>query len=820
MTWKSVLLVALALSSLSPSANSEEIIAPYAISISGGVSLGNYEAGMNWAIVNILKKYNEVCLAGQSVELCDTLKSMLGQTGAGRIVVPQLVTVTGASAGAVNTLATALEWCKRDRSDAADNLFRDVWIKLDIANLLPANQKRYVNGASHSAGLPEKDGLFARHYAFQKGFKRLREEFEAKNFRPGCRLNLAVTLTRTTAARLEVIKGMEVDNSRFVVPLRFETCSTASDGAACGAMVTPNLDMEGNALLGNIIYPPVGRDNTVSFDDLFRIITASSAFPVAFGRVELNYCIAARYAGGANNRSTVTDDKHCASGYTRETAYFIDGGVFDNVPLGAARILTEYQSGSSPARTTEFRYIYMDPDNQRQTATRNDAANTGLKTEGHSTFSFSDYLSRNYADCFTLLCQLAFAQDAFKSARQYELYTELRLGYWGETSGEKDRNLNQRSSSQCNLSRSGCRRRELLITSRFPHLTGGFLGAFGAFLNYEFRHYDYYAGIYDASVNIASHLCGTKADGRDKCTAELSANVAGWLLNADDSPDGWWLLQSLHELEFSDAPFKTRQVNNSFRSVAVAIELEHRRGGSFGGFIDLLRDGDPGYGFTSHFDVPDKDGVFADIWNERYSQWWIPLAKSTIPRLRSLEKTGDASALALINAAGFGLETLYPEKPNRRFVFSKATNDNALFDLLPYQVEANLDGSGWGVSWEPTLRFKRHSRFHIDFKIMPWNYSKVGDERTGFAEFTPYLAYGFGEADLHHFGFGFSRTYTYDKWENYDRTTTGISLYYEFARKIRLTIGKRSLNDRFAGDNIYLSLGFTDLPGWAYWLSR
>ena len=60
--------------------------------ISGGVSLGAYEAGYNWAMIKMLSKVREH----------------------GTFAEPQLRSVAGASAGSINALMTAMYWCQKD----------------------------------------------------------------------------------------------------------------------------------------------------------------------------------------------------------------------------------------------------------------------------------------------------------------------------------------------------------------------------------------------------------------------------------------------------------------------------------------------------------------------------------------------------------------------------------------------------------------------------------------------------------------------------------------------------------------------------------
>ena len=49
--------------------------------------------------------------------------------------------------------------------------------------------------------------------------------------------------------------------------------------------------------------------------------------------------------------------------------------------------------------------------------------------------------------------------------------------------------------------------RSVHVTNRGGPITGQLLGAFGAFIDYKFREFDYYVGIYDAIVTFSNNQC-------------------------------------------------------------------------------------------------------------------------------------------------------------------------------------------------------------------------------------------------------------------------------------------------------------------------
>ena len=100
----------------------------YALTLSGGVSLGSYEAGLNWTLVRLFRddpRLREVLVRRR----------------------PRLVGVTGASAGSINAMLVAALSCETDasaaRSSIDDNLLRSAWLEVGLDSLLPEDPRAY-----------------------------------------------------------------------------------------------------------------------------------------------------------------------------------------------------------------------------------------------------------------------------------------------------------------------------------------------------------------------------------------------------------------------------------------------------------------------------------------------------------------------------------------------------------------------------------------------------------------------------------------------------------------------------------------------------
>ena len=163
----------------------------FSMVISGGVSLGAYEAGYNWAIIKMLSeiKYNS--------DLAE----------------PNLKSVAGASAGSINALLSAMYWCQDEsvplHNSIVDNLFYETWVNLGIEDLL-------IDGKDSQ----NKSSLFSRRGLEQKG-KKIIEHLNRPIYKKNCEVPLGVAVTKVTPI-IENINGIKIKNQNFSVPLKFK----------------------------------------------------------------------------------------------------------------------------------------------------------------------------------------------------------------------------------------------------------------------------------------------------------------------------------------------------------------------------------------------------------------------------------------------------------------------------------------------------------------------------------------------------------------------------------------------------------------------
>ncbi|WP_455207244.1 patatin-like phospholipase family protein [Kaarinaea lacus] len=388
------------------------LIAPYvyaddasnqrvSIAISGGASKGAYEAGLNWAIVHILRyeTENDTALKGKFRPF-------------------EAASMAGASAGGINAIMSAMAWCLRPEAEKGiastlnDNIFRNLWLEHDINTLLPASAK--------SQYYARDDAVLARKSLLESA-EALRSLWESPVFRKDCRVPIGVTVTRVEPEKMAV-GDIGVKNQRFTFPFEFRT----HDDGTAGFYFDPKdypllLDYSMVLIPHDTGKPEFQIDNQRIID----VVMTSAAFPVAFGRKRLPYCrIAATYETGTDaakdDSATRDGELICPEGYELSEAEFADGGLFDNLPIGLARTLAEENKRSSenPLPVT---YIYLDPNR--------------LRYKLPSKRQFEKCLSDNPPKAcqeidYSFFSESRLLLGALGTAQSYELYRELTSDTW------------------------------------------------------------------------------------------------------------------------------------------------------------------------------------------------------------------------------------------------------------------------------------------------------------------------------------------------------------------------------------------------------
>jgi len=356
------LIVGVSLVAMVASASQPPPTNDFALTISGGVSLGAYEAGLTWATVRFLRMVRAQ------------------EAGTPRFQ-PHLAGVTGASAGSINALLAAALWCQAPDSTADDgvdaNLMRDTWLPVGLDELLPEDPGVYA----------ADDGLLSRG-ALERVLTDVRGKLFTPNatrrFRPGCSVPLGFSVTRLEP-EVRRIAGLPSMTQRFVVPLLLEV--TPGGRLRLRHQPLPEQGEQAASALWLAESPdPESPGLAVSPDAVSQALLASAAFPLAFSPREVCDCATSCPGPARVTRGTCpgpTADRPltqltCAARSTpgRELTLcrrpYVDGGVFDNAPVGLAIELVEATRTARP--WWPVTYIFVDPDVRRFEASASAAA--------------------------------------------------------------------------------------------------------------------------------------------------------------------------------------------------------------------------------------------------------------------------------------------------------------------------------------------------------------------------------------------------------------------------------------------------------------
>lgn len=448
-----------------------------ALVLSGGVSLGAYEAGVNYAI-----------LAATDIEVDKNS------------VLPRINVTTGASAGAINAIATAIQTCLSKDSQEPyslfNNIFRDIWINVGFDNLLPPEFYKYedveykieLGGISaYDEPAEIKDALFSRS-AFKPVIERLDKIVKEHKAKKDCEVLVGLMVTKTQPEKVKLmLSGNQktyVNKQSYAVPIRVYTEENSDGGQRIHFSTVPVKKLKNfnstNVKRNYINLTSVKEE--ISFDAVVRATLASSAFPVAFSPIKLGYC-------DTEGSSNFEKSKSCPDDSFYKQAYFIDGGYFNNIPIGLAAELMLLSLAEDDSHSGQ-NFIYLDPDNSIAPEYPAPQENTNP---------------------LVLKGQLANTLPGLSTLRKQGLYEDFNVYFVNKTGACSDTDENSVCSKsderKMNRGKDKTKHREYLPTERRARLTGNFWGAFGAFFDKSFRDYDYAVGVYDGLRFAAKQFC-------------------------------------------------------------------------------------------------------------------------------------------------------------------------------------------------------------------------------------------------------------------------------------------------------------------------
>ena len=277
---------------------------PLSLTISGGVSLGAYQAGYIYYTSEMLRSNH----LGVDLKL-----------------------VTGASAGAINSLLSILSvYSAEGPLPPEESLLWKTWTEIGIETLLGDSKKSHP---SAFFGISELEKLSAQI-----------AQVWMRGLIPSCDVVLGVTTTLLNPQTIVTRNGIRTTHQEEVFVLRIQ-----GQGLGKPPLVTNYVDHT-DAIPHSLLY--LSSDPDQQFSALKDLVLSSAAFPGAFPPYPLRYC----KTYGLDQQAT----NECPYASSREEL-FVDGGVFDNQPLRLA-----LRTAARGLERSNLEFVWRDSPNQKK----------------------------------------------------------------------------------------------------------------------------------------------------------------------------------------------------------------------------------------------------------------------------------------------------------------------------------------------------------------------------------------------------------------------------------------------------------------------
>jgi len=403
-----------------------------ASSFSGGISLGSYQSGVNWGLTQFLK----LARANPNYRKDHHLPEF------------SFVSMTGASAGNINAVLSAIEYCDTKLSPPEASLFWKAWITTGWPQLFPDDR----------SGDLEQGLLDRRH--FQDYIEHeVRAALSRRTFLPGCRIPIGIVVTRLVPGQIPLDTTISLPAQRFVGMFEARVVHDSIK------FTTPQDTLLRERSLGARMSLYHDTRVFIEPETVFEIVEASSSYPIAFSAKKLTYL-------DPDCQLYPPPHRPCKDWITAD---FIDGGVFDNNPIGlaykmfAVRDTTDFPWPTNlRGRSRVPRLLYVDPSAFRGTLSKLARAERGDP-------------ARPGSGGFTSVIQLV--TGFIPSARTYELQSFARA-----------------------VAVVSPQPAIITATTRAHPVIGEHLNAFAAFLGRPFREFDFNVGVSDAIHYIAMEI--------------------------------------------------------------------------------------------------------------------------------------------------------------------------------------------------------------------------------------------------------------------------------------------------------------------------
>jgi hypothetical protein len=395
--------------------------------------------------------------------------------------------------------------------------------------------------------------------------------------------------------------------------------------------------------------------------------------------------------------------------------------------------------------------------------------------------------------------------------------------------------------------------RVLRVSSRGAPITGTLLGDFGSFLDYKFREYDYYVGVYDAIALATQSLCSLqyppKQQGVEfrRCADQMGRQFYD-AVGIGGDPRGRYVFARIAEQEFvRDGLFESfysplppvdldmQIIHDGLAAALEAGEVNIHADKEFfaaeNSFFEYLKT----HNFTPTKTEDGAEPLLAEIISDP-DTWATEMTRRISARLVYLERQAadifaarepnpdlrEQSYTPLMGATAHLLQSATYKYPAFTFSPSTAPEDWIWRNIMPYELGFDFTEGDVLLTWQPTLALSTDNLLNLRASLG----FAGGLFRSSADEFREnYLALGLGY--IRRTGFasisslGFTPTW-YHSWHQPEigsQNSVGGDIFVGFLKdRLRLGLGTRDFGD--FDNSWFLILSLTDLPGLTYWLTR
>ena len=118
-------------------------------------------------------------------------------------------------------------------------------------------------------------------------------------------------------------------------------------------------------------------------------------------------------------------------------------------------------------------------------------------------------------------------------------------------------------------------------------------------------------------------------------------------------------------------------------------------------------------------------------------------------------------------------------------------------------------------------RWQVRDHWSLNFKLTPVAVQRAGNQRKMFSQIDILASFKVADSLISSWGFGPTYSRLRSPQPDARQENIGMAAYVDLlGDKLRLTLGKRAETGDFFGDEIYVYIGITDIPGISYWVNR